>query len=823
MGGLSCSIRRLSVAVLTLFAALEAQVTIRDTIAIDPRSPLDAIPGSAASTSLLRLVHTGFTTVAETTVPGVMISASISVDPPDIPFGTAYELWLSAAGSSYLIRQETNGCPGSGAQPANPFPLTLPSCGWISVTGRTYVPAPFVWSCGLRGTSVDVSVDGNRAIYTVFGTLWYQPLVATVTITASMNPDYLLSSVMVSPDVERLECSGFTPVQVSVLNGLGEAYVPCFGNLTGTAQISASGPYAYLISGSQSGTSVTFGIQNGDGFFLAVLDTSKGIIAGGNDQSHITVDVEGVRSTASLALTCSYPPPTVSITYPASDTTIILSDDNLPVLIFRETHTPSKGQFEPSMSWTPGPILETASYFDQIQDSLVIEVTVTATNVGGTATDERKIVLKKDLDPLHHFDITLANNVVSCDEVVPIVVTAKDKDGKSVEIDSSTPLNILLESNELYGSLLGLDGNSGKHIQTIYAHAVAGLVQFRTECPDPIPPEGRQVKIGVTRVGQETKQGVATITIAGEPELVIVTPTSTTQEVRINAAPVMPTLVATARLKNNWSGLVTFYWYLAVQWKTPEPRVVHDVFQGQTTANNSEITTWTIIWGDRIRGGDDVTLHVTALVDERTYDAEVKNPWKIIGENPGIGVVKDGLAIEDQVLVYKESLPKWSHFRNGLPIFGRPRGYGLMQIDNPRAVDEEIWNWTANRLAGKKLFSEKKAWALTYGRDVRRGRTWFKKADGTYGYNQPIKPHRDWYPREYVQATDLSSNEDLLKESFQRYNGGIWWRWEPEDRDDTKSSGKWIRAFSADRYGDEAWSIYADITQKNKYPPGWNE
>jgi hypothetical protein len=103
--------------------------------------------------------------------------------------------------------------------------------------------------------------------------------------------------------------------------------------------------------------------------------------------SHHWVDVDLLTGP-----TCS--PPTVAITHPAQDTTIVLSVSNQPTITFQETHTPAGGDdCEPIISWEPGYVLETSQYWNQITDSIQIPVIVTARNQH-TARDTVVVTLK---------------------------------------------------------------------------------------------------------------------------------------------------------------------------------------------------------------------------------------------------------------------------------------------------------------------------------------------------------------------------------------------------------------------------------------------
>jgi hypothetical protein len=81
---------------------------------------------------------------------------------------------------------------------------------------------------------------------------------------------------------------------------------------------------------------------------------------------------------------------------------IKLSFDNLPILEFGETHTPGPGQkFEPVITWEPDDTINTADYFNQVNE---LYVKVKAENAGGVVRDSVKLVfqtecIKVNFDP----------------------------------------------------------------------------------------------------------------------------------------------------------------------------------------------------------------------------------------------------------------------------------------------------------------------------------------------------------------------------------------------------------------------------------------
>jgi hypothetical protein len=317
-----------------------------------------------------------------------------------------------------------------------------------------------------------------------------------------------------------------------------------------------------------------------------------------------------------------------------------------------------------------------------------------------------------------------------------------------------------------------------------------------------------------------------TLTIVKEePELVVIYPTDNLMEQKIiSNSPSMPDIVPSAQLINYNGGDVNFQWNLRVEWVGPDGRKFNDNFPGTTESTNSEVSSWKIDWSSKTRGGDKITLDVTAIAGGVKYKKTVNLAFKILGLNPSPADVRNELTIEEQVVAYKESRFRQFINNNDFPIFGPLHGYGLMQLDYPRATDEQVWNWKSNRSAGKKLFNEKKNLAKSYSARIIRGKTWFYKNNKQKQYD-PIGQHFDWYPCAYSNANALNENE-ILKEAFQRYQGGngnvgVYWRWKPYISWLAMSPGRWVKVATSS-YGDNAWEIYNAISNHNTFPNDWN-
>lgn len=299
----------------------------------------------------------------------------------------------------------------------------------------------------------------------------------------------------------------------------------------------------------------------------------------------------------------------------------------------------------------------------------------------------------------------------------------------------------------------------------------------------------------------------AIVTITDEPELIVVYPTDgALEEKDIDRDPKMPDITLQAQLKNYTGGEVHFEWNLRIQWTGPDGRNFDDPFHKYyTTADNSDISSWKVDWNNMTRGGDEITLDVTATAGGKEYPTKtINHPFKIVGINPSIAQVKEDLCLEEQVMVYQESLPHWHQFYtdHDFPIWGYPKGYGLTQLDN-RATDEQVWNWKDNKAAGKALFDD----------DWRRSKNLHK----TIGHFENGKPVYLW------SNAKAPTQDQALRNAYNLYNqGDRYYEWELKDVTDP-NSGYWKgyppnpKTGHKKCYADEAMDVY------NTQPNDWNQ
>lgn len=293
-------------------------------------------------------------------------------------------------------------------------------------------------------------------------------------------------------------------------------------------------------------------------------------------------------------------------------------------------------------------------------------------------------------------------------------------------------------------------------------------------------------------------------------ELEIIYPKANSPVETITDEPKMPTVTCKAQLKNYNKGAVAFVWeywvsYSFRRFDTDEnntelcQRVAKTGITGISFANNSEITEWvvpfkkdsliefTVVaplpkrvknegyngncyevidswdYSEDVFTGGYVWIKVTAYDKNWVRIAEAKlNANKILGidkkenvTNPSItAVVTEAAQNEIKAILYIES--RTTHFveilksynkTKGLPAYGIPNGFGLMQLDNPAPTELQLWNWRANLKGGSDLFfGEKRTMAVNN-----------------------LKTHE-------------SSAEEKLMEQFSLYNGDKYWFWSVDNK-----------------------------------------
>lgn len=167
------------------------------------------------------------------------------------------------------------------------------------------------------------------------------------------------------------------------------------------------------------------------------------------------------------------------------------------------------------------------------------------------------------------------------------------------------------------------------------------------------------------------------------------------------------------------------------------------------------------------------------------FSKDLTGTVDIRGINPSKETVKNSLSqIELLVIGYQES--KFRQFdSDGLPTFGAPHGFGIMQLDTPPPTASQIWNWKENVDAGIALFNKKASHAKSYPERIRKI---------------------------YPDVKDFDDTQ-LKLETYQEYNGGNYWEW-----DDIKKL--WTKVTESN-YADDCLNTENLVTAGN-FPSEWN-
>jgi hypothetical protein len=269
----------------------------------------------------------------------------------------------------------------------------------------------------------------------------------------------------------------------------------------------------------------------------------------------------------------------------------------------------------------------------------------------------------------------------------------------------------------------------------------------------------------------------------------------------IDSTPKMPTIKCRAQITGispDPTSITNFFWKanLSYEWHRVDKKIT-EIAGSQSFPFTQNVIggTWKPDFGNTIMGGI-LQIAVVVTINGKKYEDNVS--VEIRGENPDKAALKAELReLKYQVLTYKEST--WRQFYTtgvdkGLPIFGPPCGYGLMQLDPPPSY-REIWDWRANVRGGIEHFNAD-----------------YKAATGLAAY---VKN----YYKGKEPVTNLSE-EQILRQAYYSYNAGrayrtkdknnnyIWWPYYVWDtKKDTWTTNK-DRSANGAIYADDAINIF---------------
>lgn len=203
-------------------------------------------------------------------------------------------------------------------------------------------------------------------------------------------------------------------------------------------------------------------------------------------------------------------PPTINITFPGADTTIFVTDINLPTIVLKEIHTPT----DANVTWAPSNTISASDYITPTISEATVTVNATVTkNCGGEATATRRITFKSVLD---HFKVTFEKDTVAFTESAKIFVQAKDKDNNDIELAADKLVKLSITANDEYGTFINQNADTLKTIpveleHVRYGDAKAGLIQFAAVKKNPTDPV--LSKVHVMLESDPTKEGEGEIPV----------------------------------------------------------------------------------------------------------------------------------------------------------------------------------------------------------------------------------------------------------------------------------------------------------------------
>jgi hypothetical protein len=246
----------------------------------------------------------------------------------------------------------------------------------------------------------------------------------------------------------------------------------------------------------------------------------------------------------------------------------------------------------------------------------------------------------------------------------------------------------------------------------------------------------------------------------------ILYPTPNTNE-WITGEPRMPEVICKAKLSSFYPGVIKYEWkYIVRKYYDRRSvknspictRTSRSEFQGKSYSDfGSEITEWNVpfdkdsgyfyfkslqpgknkndplnyIYGcagetnewydsnEEIFTGGDVLITITAKefhTGKILAKLDTVYSGKIRGLNPDINSIHSyANSNKIKAIMWQEGKTNhftgeainpfywWPYNEEGWPLYGKPNGYGLMQLDNgPAATERQLWNWKANVDGGKK-------------------------------------------------------------------------------------------------------------------------
>jgi hypothetical protein len=259
---------------------------------------------------------------------------------------------------------------------------------------------------------------------------------------------------------------------------------------------------------------------------------------------------------------------------------------------------------------------------------------------------------------------------------------------------------------------------------------------------------------------------------------------------------------------------INYVWKMKVKWVDPFGTPwEYDFSHNTSTPAISDV--WQPDWKDASNnaifvGGDEITVEATAFIDGVKYQAEpLVNDFNILGQNPNAADAYSGFNDNERKIMKHESQYQQFYATGYTKVHVNVNedgdetsaDYGIMQVNSSNTVTlEEVWNWQKNKAHGVRIMQYAEGYARAWPAAIRANK--FDKHQQVDVTN-PI----------YKSCPDFTTDEQLWKETYTRYNGNAqrvhYWMWYPPDRNNPDAESGWKRkpnVNGAANYADDVWN-----------------
>jgi hypothetical protein len=223
-----------------------------------------------------------------------------------------------------------------------------------------------------------------------------------------------------------------------------------------------------------------------------------------------------------------------------------------------------------------------------------------------------------------------------------------------------------------------------------------------------------------------------------------------------------------------------------------------------------------------IRGKNPTMSQVKAYISLKGYDKEYWFFSRIVRHESGSGSTDQSIAKQFNQPTSKKTYGEFNTI--GLPIFGTPNGWGMMQLDNKDEINAgiaEVWNWKKNIDGGKKVIDNKMRQTIVdFKNSIKKIKSVYEfmpenveaaepQLEGTFTFSHIASNINGFdFLKKHFTVDESEKYKSLIDANIiKRYNGGQYYFSKMTD----KNSAKWL----INRYA--KWKDKSGIVHFNYY------